>query len=179
MDEIKRLEELDPTFTESGFISKVDNTYIMILSSIMDGNMKPVQHKLSDKLYNKYYEKVKKLKENNEIQLYDELNVKSTSIISVEITDEQFIIKVSLISRYMDYTIDSTTKKYKYGNNDHRIEKKNHLVFIKSRSATDEGIVRKCSYCGAPVDVNKNGICIYCKKPYDTQAHDWVLYDCY
>ena len=175
MDEIKELEKLDSTFTESGFKSKVDNMYIMLLSSIIEGNMRPIQHKLSEEVYDKYCAFVDDLNTNNEIQLYDELNVKSTTIESINITDEKYIINVILVSRYMPYVIDKDTKKFKRGNNRERVQIVNHLVLTKRRDATDEGIVRKCSYCGAPVDINRNGICKYCNKPYNTESHDWIL----
>lgn len=175
MSTIAELEKLDATFTESGFKAKVDNMYIMLLSCIIDGNLKPVQHKISEQVYNQYNSFIDKLKNNNEIQLYDELNVKDTLIDSVEITDDKYIVNVTLISRYMPYTIDKDTKEFKEGNNQYRIEIVNHLVLTKRKDATAEGLIKKCSYCGAPVDTNRNGICRFCNKPYNTVAHDWVL----
>ena len=49
----KELSEKDKTFTESTFISKVDNTFIMLLSSIMTENIERVKHKISENLYEK------------------------------------------------------------------------------------------------------------------------------
>ena len=123
--ELKELIKEDSTFSESSFLAKVDNTYIMLLSAIMTDNLPKVKHKLSSTLYEKYNGFLKELNSNNQQQLYDELNVKSSEIISIDKTSEKYIIEVKLISRYMDYQIDKTTKKYISGINDHRIEKTN------------------------------------------------------
>ena len=54
--EIKDLINKDNIFSESAFISKVDNIYIMLLSAIMMDDIEKVKHKLSSDLYNKYQE---------------------------------------------------------------------------------------------------------------------------
>ena len=116
--ELKELIKEDSTFSESSFLAKVDNTYIMLLSAIMTDNLPKVKHKLSANLYEKYNDFLKELNSNNQQQLYDELNVKSSEIISIVKTSEKYIIEVKLISRYMDYQIDKNTKEYISGIND-------------------------------------------------------------
>lgn len=175
MASVYELTKLDSEFTESGFKAKVDNTFIMILSCIIDRNMSRVQHKISEQLYEKYNNIVENLKANKEIQMYDELNVKNTFIEDINITDTSYIITVRLVSRYMDYIIDENTKKYKRGINTERIEKTNLLTFVKRRDAKKMGVMRQCTYCGASIDFNSNGICSFCRKPFDTEKYDWVL----
>lgn len=175
MASVEELTKLDSDFTESGFKAKVDNTFIMILSCIIDRDMNKVKHKISSQLYDKYNSIVQNLKNNKEIQMYDELNVKNTYIKDINITDTSYIITVKLVSRYMDYIIDENTKKYKRGINSERIEKDNTLVFVKRRDAKKMGVVKQCTYCGASIDFNSNGICSFCRKPFDTEKYDWVL----
>ena len=45
---IQDLVNIDSTFSESSFIAKVDNTFIMLLSSIMMYDMDRVKHKISN-----------------------------------------------------------------------------------------------------------------------------------
>ena len=73
---IDELIKKDKTFTEANLLAKVDNIFIMLLSSIMVGNLDRVKHKLSNSLFNEYNLFLNKLKESNEIQIFDELNVK-------------------------------------------------------------------------------------------------------
>lgn len=174
------IEELvikDKSFSESGFLAKVDNTYIMILTSIMTEDLKRVDHKVGDNLYHQLTEKLHHLLQDNEIEIYDELNVKDSYIVEIEEKDKYYEIKVELISRYINYIIDRTTKEYKYGNRERRVEKKHILTFQKKKNALVEGMAKVCPGCGAPVNVNSNGVCEYCGTVYNTEDYDWILID--
>ena len=172
MDE---LVNLDPTFTESSFKTKVDNIFVMLHMALMTDNMKRVDHFINDEVYNKYKQRLDTLNSNNERQMFDELNVKSTEIINVDITDTKYIITVKIVSRYMDYVVDKTTNSFKRGNNQSRVEKENILVFEKNRSAKVQGVVRFCPNCGHPMDVNKSGYCEFCHSTYNQENYDYVL----
>lgn len=172
---MNELINLDPTFTESSFKTKVDNIFVMLHMSLMTDNMKRVDHFISDKVYEEFNNKLTTLNNNNERQMFDELNVKSTDIINIEITNDKYIITVRLISRYMDYIVDKTTMNFKRGNNTSRVEKENILVFEKKRSAKVQSVVRFCPNCGHPLDVNKSGYCEYCHSTYNQENYDYVL----
>ena len=168
---IDELIKEDSSFSESGFIAKVDNTFIMLLTAIMTDHIRRVEQKLSPELFAKYKSIIDELNKNNERQMYDELNVKSTSIESIEKLEDKYVIKVLLTSRYMDYIVDKSTGDYKSGVNDHRVEKDNYLTFEKRINA------KYCPGCGANVDANSTGVCPYCGATYDTATYDWILTD--
>ena len=172
---MNELINLDSTFTESSFKTKVDNIFVMLHMSLMTDNMRRVDHFINDEVYNEFNNRLTILNNNNERQMFDELNVKSTDIINIEILEDKFIITVRLVSRYMDYVVDKTTLKYKRGNNSSRIEKENILTFEKKRSAKIQGVVRFCPNCGHPMDVNKSGYCEFCHSSYNQEDYDWVL----
>lgn len=172
---IEELSIIDQSFSESAFKAKVDNTFVMLLNSVMLWDMDRVKHKISDDLYNYYVNIVNNLKNSNSRQMYDELNVKSTEILNIEKNDDSFLINVLLVSRYMDYIIDTNTGNLKTGNNSHRIEKNNYLTFAKRINAKYEGSARHCPGCGANIDSNNTGICSYCGTSYNTVDYDWVL----
>ena len=172
---IEELVKKDNTFSESSFIAKVDNTFIMLLTSIMTDNLPRVKHKIDDRLFNKYSNYVDELNKKNQSQMYDELNVKSSIITNITEDDNNYIITVKLISRYMDYIIDKTNLNIISGNNTSRVEKSNILTFKKIKNAKDESSARKCPGCGANINTNNNGICEYCGSAYDTQSYDWIL----
>ncbi len=165
----------DQTFTESSFISKVDNIFIMLYSGIMFGSLERIKHKLSDNVINYYQGMINDLNSRNVRQMFDELNVKSTTISGIYKNSEKYTIEVILISRYMDYIVDKTTNKYISGNNSYRVEKNNYLVFTKRLNAKVEGTTRKCPGCNSNIDSNSNGKCPYCGTFYDTANYDWIL----
>ena len=174
---MKELLEIDKTFNESMFITKVNNIFVMLKSCVMKRNLDRARHFLSLEVENKYDEIIKRLINENKINMFDELNVKESSIENIEITSDKIIIKVKLVSRYMDYIIDSNTKKYISGINDHRIEKVNSLTFEKIINAKNYGLIKKCPTCGASIDLNKDGRCPFCKNIFDAENYDYILTD--
>lgn len=166
---------LDPTFTIESFKTKVDNIFVMLHTALMTDNMKRVKHFISDDIYEDFSNRLSILNNNNERQMFDELNVKSTDIVNVEITNDKYIIKVRLVSKYLDYVVDKETNKIKRGDNTIRKELENILVLEKRRNNKVQGVVRFCPNCGHPMDVNKSGFCEYCHSTYNQETYDWVL----
>lgn len=173
--QVNDLVKRDSSFSESAFITKVNNTYIMLLTAIMTNNLDRVKHKISQELYDRYSIFLKELDKANQKKVYQEMNIKDTKIINITENDNQYLIEVKLISRYMDYIVNSQTNAFLFGNNTHRIEKENRLLFSKSKQAKSENDIRKCPNCDAIIDANSSGICEYCKTPYNTKDYDWVL----
>ena len=63
---MNELIKLDPTFTESSFKTKVDNIFVMLHMCLMTGNMKRVDHFISDEVYNEFNTRLIALNNNNE-----------------------------------------------------------------------------------------------------------------
>ena len=165
----------DSTFSVESFLSKVNNIYVMLCTSMMTNNLKRVDHFIGDNLYNRLQSELEELNDNNLIHMYDELNVKNSYIDKVEILDDKYIIDVVLTSRYLSYYIDKTTKDYVKGDREYRLEKANYLRFTKKRITKNLGIVQKCPTCGASMDLNNTGICPFCKKVFSQEDYDWIL----
>jgi rubrerythrin len=172
MDELLKI---DSSFNEGMFITKVNNIFVLLYTSIMMGNLDKVRHFLSSGLEEKYDTMLKEYAKSNVAQMYDELNVKSTEIKKINILDDKIEISVDLVSRYMDYIIDRETSKFISGVNDHRVEKMNHLIFIKKIGASYNEIAQSCPGCGANINVNANGKCPYCGTIFNAEDYEWIL----
>lgn len=172
---LEELKRLDSSFTESMFKTKVDNIFVLMMSSIMFRDITRISSSLNESMRVKIQSKIEELQNRNEIQMYDELNVKHTEIQNVQILEDKYVIEVLLTSRYMDYKIDATTKKYKSGNNSSRIELRNKLIFEEKRNHKSLGIAAKCPNCGANIDYNYSGVCEYCKAQMPKEDYDWIL----
>lgn len=172
---INQLTEKDSSFSETSFISKVDNTFVMYLTAISTNNLPRVKHKIGEELYNETLEIIKGLDKQNLIQMYDELNVKETKIIDISEIDNFYIINVKLTSKYLDYKIDKLTGNYVSGNNKSRIELDNYLTFAKYKNTQQHQIISKCPGCGVNIDYNNTGICSYCNTTYNLEDYDWIM----
>lgn len=165
----------DKNFSEAKFKAKVDNVFIQLYTAVMKQDLQKVRHFLADDVYEKYNNKVIELQNINQIQVYDELNVSGTEIRGIEELEDRFEIRVSLLTKYLDYRIDKTTKKFISGDREVRKEKIVNLKFSKIKNAKELGAARKCTGCGANMDLNKTGVCEYCGSVYILKDYDWIL----
>ena len=171
---IEEIKKYDTNFDESIFLSKADHIFIMLLDAIRDRDLSNVKHYLSNDIYERYNSLVNMYISDKKIRLFDEMNVKSTEIKNVSITEDSINIEVLLTSRYMDYFVNEEGN-YLYGTNDHRVEKENHLVFTKKKVAKELGTARRCPSCGNTLDINHTGVCPYCNSTIDMSEYDYVL----
>lgn len=172
---IDNIVNQDPEFSESKFKSKVENEFVQIMLSIMTGKTERIKHFVSDSVYQKILAKVEEDKKNNRIQMYDELNVSDVKISTIQELDDCFQINVIVHSKALEYYINRTTRRFLSGNNKYRTERDNVLVLKKSKDNKALGNVRKCSSCGANLDINKNGKCSYCGSIFELKKYDWTI----
>lgn len=172
---VEEFKNIDKTFNESMFFSKVNNIFVQFMSSIMLDNIESIRHFVNDDVYKFAENKVNELKINNCRQMYDELNVKETKIKDIEVNESVYIIKVFLQSRYLDYIMNLSNGSIVSGNNESRVQVNYLLTFTKKIDANEQGMVRKCPGCGASIDVNASGKCQYCGSTYNQESYDWVL----
>ena len=172
---LDELIKYDTNFNEGSFKSYVANVFVKLFTSVMLDELDNVKHFLSEDVYNQYKSKIDDLNNKGVRQIYDELNVKDSSIIKVSITDTDFVITVLITSRYMDYIVDKNSGNFISGNNQSRIEKNYTLIFTKKRNFLQQGVVRKCPGCGASISVNTSGKCEYCGTIYNLEKYDYIL----
>ena len=157
--------------------SRFSNIFIKLIIGIMTNELKDVRHFLSDELYNRMQTMINENVSNHEIRCFDEPNVKEVNIVETGSDEKYDFVYVDLVSRYMDYYIDSDTKNYKRGTNDHRIELSHRMLFKKLKGVSVNNTVVKCPSCGANLDPNNSGYCKYCGKTNSAESYDYVLYE--
>jgi hypothetical protein len=169
------ISKYDKTLDNAMFLTKVDNIFMLLYSAIMDRNLNKVKHRISDEIFERYEPIVKDLIEQKQIQMYGELNVKSSEIIDIEDKDD-LVVTVKLITRYLDYIVD---EDYNYisGDTNNREEHELTLKFKKRKDAEKLKASRHCPTCGALMDISKNGQCEFCGSIFNTEDYDWILID--
>jgi len=172
---IDEFMELDKSFNPSVFINKADNIFVKLFTAVMLNELDNVKHFISEDVYKIYQEKIDVLDKKGQRQMYDELNVKNSIISAIDVIDSKYVIDVNLTARYMDYVIDLNSGEKVCGMDDRRIEVNYHLRFIRDIKVLQQGIVRRCSSCGAPMDINNSGRCSYCGSIYNLEDYDWIL----
>ena len=173
---LEEIAKYDKDFSEGTFLTKVDHIFIMILDAIMDNDMSSVKHFLSEDIYLKYEELTKEYSSKGYTRIFDEMNVSSTKITNIDITDEEILVHVNIESKYMDYLIDENGN-FLSGVNDHRIVTNHNIIFSKKRNALSLSEIRRCPGCGASLDLNDSAVCKYCNRPFDMSDYDYIVVD--
>jgi len=172
---INEFLEIDNNFNEAMFLTKVNNIFVKLYTAIMLNELADVKHFISEDIYNFYQNKINELDKIGQRQMYDEINVKNSSIKFIDIDDSKYVINVYLEARYMDYILDLETGDCISGRDDNRIQVNYELRFIRDKEILNQSIVRRCSGCGAPMDINCDGKCNYCGAIYNLSDYDWIL----
>lgn len=171
MNEILKYDE---DFSESKFITYANNVFIQIYTSLMTKEIENIKHFVTPEVYNTLEDRINTLNQRGLIQMYDELNVAETDILNYQIQDNQMVIQVKILSRYLDYLMNQEGI-YVSGNKDSRITKNNYLTFAKKINFKKVEGVNKCPGCGASIDVNATGICPYCGTTYNQEDKNWIV----
>lgn len=172
---IKEYCEIDSNFDESVFLSKVANMFIKFYSSISTNKLETVKHFVNDSVYNLGINEIKENKSKQMIHMYDMLNVKDSKIISIDETDEKYVIYVSITARYLDYYLDEKSYKRISGDDKNRIEIPYILELCKIKNSKENTLVKRCPTCGASLLINSSGKCEYCGSIYNLEDFDFII----
>ena len=133
-----RVEDLmknDSSFSVNNFIVSANNVYVMLQSAVMSGNLSRVKSKISDKVLQKYQHIIDEFNTNDLRQMYEDLNVKKTELLSVNEKDNNYYIQVLITSLAKDYVVDKKNFEYRYGVDNQQIVKNNYLTFKKDNNS--------------------------------------------
>lgn len=172
---IEEYKSINPEFDEAMFITKVQNIFIKLFTSIMLDKINDVRHFISDDVLEFANSIINDNKSKGYRQMYDELNVKDSNIYDIQVKESVHIINVYLQSRYMDYIINLDDGNLVSGDNTRRIQVDYRLTFAKKSNTLTQGAARHCPSCGAHISVNTSGKCEYCGSIYNQGDYDWVL----
>jgi predicted lipid-binding transport protein (Tim44 family) len=125
------LVKKDSSFGISNFISAANSMYVMLQSAVMLGNLSRVKSKISDKVLQKYQHIIDEFNNNNLRQMYEDINIKKTEVLSITNKDNDYYIQVLITSLAKDYVVDKKNLEYRYGVNNQKITKSNYLTFRK------------------------------------------------
>ena len=172
---LNELEIKDQNFNESMFITRVNNIFTKLFNGIMFQDLDDVRHNISDDVYKYALNIINENKDKNLRRMYDELNIKSTNVENIDVNDEYYEIEVIITTRYLKYFISLDNGDYVSGDKDNRVIAKYRLVFKKKKDTIVQNSIRRCSNCGASIDINDSGKCKYCNTYYDTAKYDYIL----
>lgn len=172
------INEFDKTIDEGMFLTKLDNIFIMLYTALMFQDLSRVDHKVSDKVMNKYQPMIDQYKSKNQRHMFAQLNVKSSEINNIYKDEEgNIVVECTLVGRFLDYIMDLSTGNKISGDDQIRTERVFKMILKKSKDAKELSESRHCPNCGQPADISNTGKCIACGSIFNLDQYDYILED--
>lgn len=161
-----------PNFNIDEFNYKAYEIFYNVQMGWMEFDYDKLKELLTDELYNTYLMDLEALKIKNQKNVMKSFELIETKLVNLKEENNQYIAKVILEVKFIDYIEDSNTHKLLRGSNTHKLDNTYELTFVRTK---EDKKVDICPSCGAQVNGNVSGICEYCNSKLINNTHDWVL----
>jgi predicted lipid-binding transport protein (Tim44 family) len=168
----------DPDFSEEPFLQQVQKAFFVIEEAWSDRKPDVSRQVMAEGLWQQHRVQIEQYVEGHKRNVLEDLAVGDMAITGAH-SDQTFdTITVRIFAACADYDVDDNSGKVVRGNK-HVDQWQEDWSFQRSSKATtkDGGgtLSSKCPNCGAPLDVDLQGVCKYCHAPVMSGDYDWVL----
>lgn len=162
-----------PNFNKDEFLLNVYNMYCNIQVAWMNFKLEDVKDIITDELYTMYESQLATLTAKGEQNIMKDFNLSRSWMKRTVVENNTITITTGHIIQCFDYIINQTTGEVVRGDKDHKL---NIIYEMEFRKTLDQNKkIDKCPNCGAQVDVNSSGICLFCRTKLVTENINWVL----
>lgn len=175
--ELNKITEADPEFFKDGFVSRVNELFMFIYGAWEKRDLTKLRAYETDSLFNLHRGMLQEYIDKKQINMLDNICIRSIKIIDVSVTPSYHSIKVLINATLNDYIIDEDTGKVVYGSKSQMSTFKEKWTLTRKASTKTkaERKLASCPNCGAPLEINSEGECEYCRTVITTGGYDWVL----
>jgi hypothetical protein len=175
---LAQIQSHDPAFNQDEFLEQVEKAFFVVQEAWSQRKPDMSRQVMADGIWQQHRMQIQGYVDEHKRNMLSDLAVGDLSINAAH-SDETFdTITVRVLAACADYDVDDQSGKVVRG--DKRVEQwQEDWTFQRSSSATTkpEGgtLSSKCPNCGAPLDVDLQGVCKYCHAPVMSGKYDWVL----
>jgi predicted lipid-binding transport protein (Tim44 family) len=177
-DGLAQIKAHDPGFNEETFLQQVQRAFFVIEEAWSDRKPDVSRQVMADGLWQQHRVQIDQYVKEHKRNVLEDLAVGDMAIIAAH-SDQTFdTVTVRIYAACADYDVDDNNGKVVRGNK-HVEQWQEDWSFQRSSDATtkDTGgtLSSKCPNCGAPLDLDLQGVCKYCHAPIMGGKYDWVL----
>lgn len=168
----------DPAFDDTNFLAEVQRAFFVVEEAWTDLKPEMSRRVMADGLWQQHRMQIEQYVNQHKRNVLENLSVGDATIISAHTDQSYDTVLVRFLAACADYDIDTDNQKVVRGNK--RVGQwQEDWTFQRSASATTKPgggtFSEKCPNCGAPLTVDLQGVCHYCKAPVMSGDYDWVL----
>jgi predicted lipid-binding transport protein (Tim44 family) len=168
----------DPAFSEEPFLQQVQKAFFVIEEAWSDRKPDVSRQVMAEGLWQQHRVQIEQYVEGHKRNVLEDLAVGDMAITGAH-SDQTFdTITVRIFAACADYDVDDKSGKVVRGNKSVEQWQEDWSFQRSSKATTKDGggtLSSKCPNCGAPLDVDLQGVCKYCHAPAMSGDYDWVL----
>ncbi len=174
---IDQLKVRDPGFNEQIFQDKISTIFFVIENAWAGRDMNPARLYLSDSVYSRFHLQLEEYVRNHTFNRLDELSLDKAEILDIRSDENYDTINIWITATAKDYVVDENGKVVSGSPALATWDEQWSLTrSVKAITRIKDGVsVVKCPNCGAPLEINAAGECVYCHAVVNKYDFDWVL----
>ncbi len=175
---VAEIQAHDPAFDQTAFLEDVQKVFFVVEQAWTECQPIMSRQVMADGIWQQHQIKIEQYVNEHRHPVLEGLTVTDLTIVSAH-SDQTFdTITVRVLAACADYDVDDKSGKVVRG--DHHVGPwREDWTFQRSSDATTKSgagtMNSKCPNCGAPLDLDVQGICKYCHEPIMGGKYDWVL----
>ena len=177
-DGLAGIEAHDPAFNQEAFLESVQRAFFVVQEAWTERKPDMSRQVMADGIWQTHRAQIQKYVDEHKRNLLEDLSVGDLTILSAHTDQTYDTIIVRILAACADYDVDDKSGKVVRGNKGVG-EWQEDWTFQRSSQATTKPaggtLSSKCPNCGAPLDLDLQGVCKYCHAPIMSGKYDWVL----
>jgi predicted lipid-binding transport protein (Tim44 family) len=174
---IAEIKAHDPAFDETAFLEDVQKVFLVVEQAWTDRQPLMSRQVMADGIWQQHQVKIQRYLDDHRRNVLGELAVTDLTIVSAHSDQTYDTVTVRVLAASSDYDVDDKSGRIVRG--DRQVMPwREDWTFQRSSDATTKlsGTMNShCPNCGAPLDLDLQGICKYCHQPIMGGKYDWVL----
>lgn len=175
---LAQIEAHDPAFSQEPFLESVQKAFFIVQEAWTDRKPEMSRQVMADGLWQQHKVQIEQYLNEHKRNVLEDLAVGDLRILSAHSDQTYDTITVRVFAACADYDVDDEKGKIIRGNRSVEQWQEDWTFQRSSEATTKPGagtLNSKCPNCGAPLNVDLQGVCGYCHQPIMGGKYDWVL----
>lgn len=177
-DGLAQITAHDPAFDEEAFLQSVQRAFFVVQEAWSERKPEMSRQVMADGLWQQHRVQIEQYVNEHKRNVLEDLAVGDLTVLSAHSDQTYDTITVRVLAACADYDVADDSGKVVRGNR--KVEQwQEDWTFQRSSKAVTKPaggtLSSKCPNCGAPLDVDLQGVCNYCHAPVMSGQYDWVL----
>src|SRR3954470_8644536 len=175
---LQQIREHDPGFEDDKFITDAQRSFFMVQQAWTELKPDMSRRVMADNIWQQHKVQIEGYESQNKRNVLEGLAIANARIIKAESDGAYDTIVLRMLAGCADYDIDMKNNKIVRGNKDFTQFTEDWTFQRSSKATTKVGggtMQQRCPNCGAPLDLDLQGVCKYCHAAVMSGDYDWVL----